>query len=140
LKKMIITLFFFDKNANFFAENWEKSQKIVIITSIPDKSKCKMTLWAQPHKTNPQLGRKPHCLLWKWLTWNLGLRFLGIRKIFCEKIIYVYVTQVQKIIQRIKVTWRCQGGITCLKSLEVSRFINSSLKTKKLRKIVYAHT
>jgi hypothetical protein len=34
LKKMIITLVF-KKNANFFAENWEKSQKIVIITSTP---------------------------------------------------------------------------------------------------------
>jgi hypothetical protein len=26
----------FEKNANFFAENWEKSQKILIITSTPD--------------------------------------------------------------------------------------------------------
>jgi hypothetical protein len=25
----------FEKNANFFAENWQKSQKIVIITSVP---------------------------------------------------------------------------------------------------------
>jgi hypothetical protein len=25
----------FEKNANFFAENWRKSQKIVIITSTP---------------------------------------------------------------------------------------------------------
>jgi hypothetical protein len=25
----------FKKNGNFFAENWEKSQKIVIITSTP---------------------------------------------------------------------------------------------------------
>jgi hypothetical protein len=31
---MIITLVF-EKNANSFAENWEKSQKIVIITSTP---------------------------------------------------------------------------------------------------------
>jgi hypothetical protein len=31
---MIITLVF-KKNANFFAENWEKSQKTVIITSTP---------------------------------------------------------------------------------------------------------
>jgi peroxiredoxin len=31
---MIITLVF-EKNANFLAENWEKSQKIVIITSTP---------------------------------------------------------------------------------------------------------
>jgi hypothetical protein len=27
----------FEKNANFFAENWQKSQKIVIITSTPDR-------------------------------------------------------------------------------------------------------
>jgi hypothetical protein len=32
MKKLIITSVF-KKNANFFAENWEKSQKIVIITS-----------------------------------------------------------------------------------------------------------
>jgi hypothetical protein len=31
---VIITLVF-EKNANFFAENWGKSQKIVIITSTP---------------------------------------------------------------------------------------------------------
>jgi hypothetical protein len=35
-KKLIITLVF-KKNANFFAENWGKSQKIVIITSVPDE-------------------------------------------------------------------------------------------------------
>jgi hypothetical protein len=33
-KFLIITLVF-EKNANFFAENWQKSQKIVIITSTP---------------------------------------------------------------------------------------------------------
>jgi hypothetical protein len=33
----IITLDF-EKNANFFAENWQKSQKIVIITSTPGLS------------------------------------------------------------------------------------------------------
>jgi hypothetical protein len=33
-KNMIITLAF-EKNANYFAENWQKSQKIVIITSVP---------------------------------------------------------------------------------------------------------
>jgi hypothetical protein len=33
-KILIITLVF-EKNANFFAENWQKSQKIVIITSTP---------------------------------------------------------------------------------------------------------
>jgi Ni,Fe-hydrogenase III small subunit len=33
-KFLIITLVF-EKNANFFAENWRKSQKIVIITSAP---------------------------------------------------------------------------------------------------------
>jgi hypothetical protein len=38
LKKLIITLVF-KKNANFFAKNWEKSQKIVIITSTPGLSR-----------------------------------------------------------------------------------------------------
>jgi hypothetical protein len=36
---MIITLVF-KKNAKFFAENWEKSQKIVIITSTPGHPAC----------------------------------------------------------------------------------------------------
>jgi hypothetical protein len=35
-KNLIITLVF-DKNANFFAENCRKSQKIVIITSVPGR-------------------------------------------------------------------------------------------------------
>jgi hypothetical protein len=34
-KNLIITLVF-EKNANFFVENWQKLQKIVIITSTPD--------------------------------------------------------------------------------------------------------
>jgi hypothetical protein len=29
----------FEKNALFFAENWQKSQKIVIITSTPELAK-----------------------------------------------------------------------------------------------------
>jgi hypothetical protein len=33
-KNLIITLVF-EKNANIFAENWQKSQNIVIITSTP---------------------------------------------------------------------------------------------------------
>jgi sensor c-di-GMP phosphodiesterase-like protein len=36
MQMLIITLVF-EKNANFVAENWQKSQKIVIITSTPDK-------------------------------------------------------------------------------------------------------
>jgi predicted secreted acid phosphatase len=35
LCKMLIITLDFEKNANFFAENWQKSQKIVIITSTP---------------------------------------------------------------------------------------------------------
>jgi hypothetical protein len=34
---MIITLVF-EKNANLFAEKWEKTQKIVIITSTPGEN------------------------------------------------------------------------------------------------------
>jgi hypothetical protein len=33
--KIVIIALVFEKNANFFAENWQKSQKIVIITSTP---------------------------------------------------------------------------------------------------------
>jgi hypothetical protein len=32
----VIIILIFEKNANFSAENWQKSQKIVIITSVPD--------------------------------------------------------------------------------------------------------
>jgi hypothetical protein len=37
-KNWIITLVFDKKNANFLAENWQKSQKIVIITLTPDSA------------------------------------------------------------------------------------------------------
>jgi hypothetical protein len=35
----------FKKNANFFAQNWRKSQKIVIITSVPDWSVGNRDFW-----------------------------------------------------------------------------------------------
>jgi hypothetical protein len=35
-ENLVITLVF-EKNANFFAENWQKSQKILIITSTPGR-------------------------------------------------------------------------------------------------------
>jgi hypothetical protein len=37
LCKILIIVLVFDKNANFFAENCQKSQKIVIITSTPGR-------------------------------------------------------------------------------------------------------
>jgi DNA polymerase II small subunit/DNA polymerase delta subunit B len=40
---MIITLIL-RKNANFFAENWQKSQKIVIITVTPGQPDPNLTL------------------------------------------------------------------------------------------------
>jgi hypothetical protein len=39
-ENLIITLVF-EKNANFLAENWQKLQKIVIITSTPSISTTK---------------------------------------------------------------------------------------------------
>jgi hypothetical protein len=39
--KIVIIALVFEKNANFFTENWEKSQKIVIITSTPGHPACK---------------------------------------------------------------------------------------------------
>jgi hypothetical protein len=37
LCKILIITLVFEKNANFFAENCQKSQKIVIITSVPGR-------------------------------------------------------------------------------------------------------
>jgi hypothetical protein len=37
--KVVIITLVFEKNAKFFAENLQKSQKIVIITSTPDWAK-----------------------------------------------------------------------------------------------------
>jgi hypothetical protein len=37
LCKILIMTLVFEKNANFFAENCQKSQKTVIITSTPDE-------------------------------------------------------------------------------------------------------
>jgi hypothetical protein len=37
LCKILIITLVFEKNANFFSENWQKLQKIVIITSTPEK-------------------------------------------------------------------------------------------------------
>jgi hypothetical protein len=48
LCKILIITLVFEKNANLFAKNWQKSQKIVTITSTPD--------WAN----RPISG----CLLW----------------------------------------------------------------------------
>jgi hypothetical protein len=42
----------FEKNANFFAENWRKSQKVVIITSTPGG----VAQWA-PHPPQEQKTR-----------------------------------------------------------------------------------
>jgi hypothetical protein len=38
LCKIVITALVFEKNVNFFAENCQKSQKIVIIASTPDRN------------------------------------------------------------------------------------------------------
>jgi hypothetical protein len=42
-KNIIITLVFEKKNTNFFAENWQKSQKSAIITSTPAERAMKFT-------------------------------------------------------------------------------------------------
>jgi predicted dinucleotide-binding enzyme len=40
LCKILIVTLVFEKNANIFAENRQKSQKIVIITSTPGRPAC----------------------------------------------------------------------------------------------------
>jgi hypothetical protein len=42
LCKIFIITLVFEKNANFFAENCRKSPKIVIITSVPGRSPCRV--------------------------------------------------------------------------------------------------
>jgi hypothetical protein len=56
-KNLIITLVF-EKNANFFAENCQKSQRIVIITSTPEnQSPVLRTKLCLTSKVRPKLGR-----------------------------------------------------------------------------------
>jgi hypothetical protein len=56
---MIITLVF-KKNANFFAENWGKSQKIVIITSTPGHPKCGIFSNLEREVVGPTVAAEVH--------------------------------------------------------------------------------
>jgi hypothetical protein len=53
LFKILITTLDFKKNANFFAENWQKSQKLVIITSTPGHPVPEIYLEKHGHHENP---------------------------------------------------------------------------------------
>jgi hypothetical protein len=48
MQNWIITLVF-EKNAIFFAKNWQTSQKIVIITSTPGQQGCQMVYFQTPN-------------------------------------------------------------------------------------------
>jgi hypothetical protein len=48
LCKILIITLVFEKNANIFAKNWQKSQKIVIITPTPGTIKFKATVHHRP--------------------------------------------------------------------------------------------
>jgi hypothetical protein len=52
-KSVIITLVF-EKNAIFFAEDWQKSQKIVIITSTPGDTKLYSPFAVERKKNSSQ--------------------------------------------------------------------------------------
>jgi hypothetical protein len=62
-------IFIITKNANFFAENCQKLQKIVIITSTPDWAKMIGRIFAQ----------RDDCLLWAG-----SLKFTEVVHIFCN--------------------------------------------------------
>jgi hypothetical protein len=71
-KKFIITLVF-KKNANYFAENWEKSQKIVIITSTPgnpgvENSLVRKQKWWHQSKFGPYQGDQIGRIFASWAT------------------------------------------------------------------------
>jgi hypothetical protein len=57
LCKILIITFVFEKNANFFAENWKKSQKIAIITLTPE-SQCDDFKKFSPKKIATNLAYK----------------------------------------------------------------------------------
>jgi hypothetical protein len=49
--KIVIITLVIEKSTNFFAENWPKSQKIVIITSTPGHTDARVRpLLPSPHK------------------------------------------------------------------------------------------
>jgi hypothetical protein len=60
LCKFLIISLDFEKNANFFAENWQKSLKIVIITSFLD-SKTFIKFSASKYGQDMPLGQFLNC-------------------------------------------------------------------------------
>jgi hypothetical protein len=87
-KNLFITLVF-EKNANFFAENWRKSQKIVIITSNPGVNlllaKCSKTKMSETvHRPFAENRCAENCFAEKYLRnrlfcWNfLSKDFFGV--------------------------------------------------------------
>jgi hypothetical protein len=76
--KIVIITLVFEKNANFFAENWQKSPKIVIITSTPDefakksRPKCSQTCF---------LAKLTHNFFRRRKIWNT---FLILKKLSKE--------------------------------------------------------
>jgi hypothetical protein len=74
LCKILIITFVFEKNANFFAKNWQKSLKIVIITSTPGP-----ILAVRPTKVylhNPANGR---CRTTRHKKWDQSYFFVSCR-------------------------------------------------------------
>jgi hypothetical protein len=76
-KNLMITLVF-EKNANFFAENWQKSQKIVIITSTPDWANFRplgdcllWTVFFENYRSSPNTW--PTLTMEKVMYWFSGL-------------------------------------------------------------------
>jgi hypothetical protein len=71
LCKILIITLVFEKNANFFAENWQKSQKIVIITSTPGSHDP----WHQSprgqakRRPRSRQGNGPHSFALRGLNW-----------------------------------------------------------------------
>jgi hypothetical protein len=59
LCKILIITLVFEKNANFFAENWGKSQKIVIITSTPGWDAYAILISTLPRHLPPSLSLPP---------------------------------------------------------------------------------
>jgi hypothetical protein len=80
----LIITFVFEKNANFFAENWKKSQKIAIITLTPE-SQCDDFKNIFAEKNCDQFGIQNTAKSFPKHEHNIG--FKGKTPIFSPKII-----------------------------------------------------
>jgi hypothetical protein len=69
LCKIFIITLVFEENANFFAENWQKSQKKVIITSTPGQGNTAYLASSSVYHSTVSISRAVPGFEWPWEGW-----------------------------------------------------------------------